>query len=80
MTQREILLSFRDVRKLKAGQKFGDLKLIRHADGRGGSAYWWVCKCWCDNVRVVEESRLITDQITMCVGCEVRTKMNKPIE
>ena len=67
------------MRKLKAGQKFDDLKLIRHAE-QGGSAYWWVCKCWCDNTRVVEESRLLSGKITMCVACETRAKMNKPIE
>jgi hypothetical protein len=35
MALREFLLSSKDVRKLKAGQKFGELKLIRHADRRG---------------------------------------------
>ena len=52
-------------------QKFGDLKVIRKSD-RMVRSYWWVCKCWCDNIRVVEETRLMSGPITTCTVCEVR--------
>ncbi len=55
-------------------QKFGDLKVISKGE-RSTDSYWWVCKCWCDNYRVVEERRLINDEITMYTGCEPREIM-----
>ena len=60
------------------GQKFGDLKVIRRSDQ--GKMIWWLCECWCGNTRLVEEKRLLSGHITMCIGCEVRQKMEKPIE
>lgn len=60
-------------------QKFGDLKVIRQ-DNPTREAYWWICRCWCGDIRRVEERRLMSGKITMCVACEARAKMENPAE
>lgn len=60
----------------RIGQKFGDLKVIGPAAYSGEQA-WCPCQCWCGNTRGVEEKRLVSGKITMCVPCEVRRKMEE---
>ncbi len=62
----------------RTGQKFGDLKVIGMSNPVGNSI-WWPCQCWCGNYRSVEEKRLVSGQIKMCVPCEVRKKVEEPI-
>lgn len=62
----------------RIGQKFGDLKVVGQSFSQVG-AKWWPCQCWCGGYRAVEEKRLLAGQITMCVACEARKKMEKPI-
>jgi hypothetical protein len=56
---------------------FGDLKALDRS--LQGNSYWWLCQCKCGKYRNVEETRLLSGEITACVPCEVRRKMEKPI-
>ena len=56
------------------GEKFGDLKVEGEPFDQSG-AVWWRCVCWCRKARGVSERRLLAGEVTCCVGCEARRKM-----
>ena len=53
------------------GQKFGRLKVVDWSERPD----WWICLCECGNHREVTERRLLSGEITECVACEVKLKM-----
>jgi hypothetical protein len=64
--------------RLTQSKKFGDLNVIENnTNGRSG---WVVCLCWCGNLRIVLERRLLAGESVACVPCEVRRKMEKQVE
>ncbi len=59
---------------IKVFQRFGDLKVTGQFYEQGRLKFW-PCQCKCGKERGVEEQRLLSGQITSCVACEKRRKM-----
>lgn len=62
--------------QIRLFQRFGDLKVIRLDTER---SEWVICECKCGKTRYVMERRLLNGEITSCVACTARQKMEKPI-
>jgi hypothetical protein len=57
----------------KSGNIYGSLIVIAHShsvfrNSRQGSAQYWICQCFCGEVKTVLASNLITGNTTSC-GC-----------
>jgi predicted SprT family Zn-dependent metalloprotease len=65
--------------KPQVGMKFGDLKITGKCDLTREGVQYYHCQCWCGTYRKVAEHKLVRDEVTMCVPCEARAKMEKPL-
>jgi hypothetical protein len=52
-------------------QKFGGLTAVSYREME--CITLWACVCVCGNRRVVEENRLVSGVVTMCIPCELRS-------
>ena len=59
-------------------QRIGNLEVIERVIWSSPPiSYYWVCRCDCGNMRMVDEKRLDEGTITMCVGCDMKKNKGK---